>query len=334
MRGADTGYPSAVCANHTKTIKEFKMPKRRKSNAKRRKHRSFRTIFVTTLICAAAALATIVMIAYFIGLRYVSLVTADGNHVKFFGWVDPDDGTPVRGKIVYSIGLIATVDRDSDTVTYSDGSSYSGGMEGLLKSGYGRMDYGNGDIYEGEWMGDLMNGAGKYTYNNGDIYEGNFKNSNNEGRGVYKWHNGSVYEGFFSDGLRHGEGTMKSCVNAQMESFDVYVGWYDKDKKSGSGKYTWANGDVYEGSYKDDVCSGHGVMRWANGQVYEGDFANNTLNGKGKYSWPTGRIYEGIFEDGLIIRVEYDNGVGDEPDMSGSPSGSLPANTPADTVAS
>lgn len=308
------------------------MPKRKAQlRTKRRKRRSFRTIFVTTVICAVATLFALIMIAYVIGLRYVSLETADGNHVKFFGWVDASDGTPIRGKIVYSIGMIATVDRDSNTVTYSDGSSYSGEMKGLLKSGKGRMDYGNGDIYEGQWDGDLMNGTGKYSFNNGDVYEGEFKNSKKDGHGVYTYHNGSVFEGNFSEGLRQGEGTMKSVVNGELNAFDTYVGTYDKEKKSGHGVYTWANGDSYEGEYKDDVCSGHGVMRWANGQVYEGEFADNAPDGKGKYSWPTGRIYEGIFEKGLIVRVEYDNGVGDEPDMSGSNQGSLPT-TPADTV--
>ena len=293
------------------------MATKKRKQAGRKRHRSFRSIFVTVLICAVMAVIVVLLVAYFIGLRYVSLETADGGHVKFFGWVDQDDGTPLRGKIVYSIGLIADVDRDRDTVSYSDGSSYSGGMEGLLKSGAGRMDYGNGDVFEGEWKGDMMNGVGTYTYSNGDVYEGEFVNSKKNGHGVYSWANGSVYEGEFVDDLRCGEGTMKICTNEEFQVFEEYVGTYENDMKSGAGRYKWSNGDVYEGEYKDDVCSGKGVMRWANGEVYEGEFKYNTLNGKGKYSWPSGRIYEGVFENGLIIRVDSDNGVGEDPNVLG-----------------
>ena len=132
------------------------------SYAKRKKvkkRRSFRTVFLTVLICAVISVLIVAAMLYFIGLRYVSLDTADGTKVKFFGMVD-SEGAPLRGKIVYSVGLIADVDRDRDTISYSDGSSYSGGLDGLLKSGQGKMYYANGDIYEGEWSGDMINGYG------------------------------------------------------------------------------------------------------------------------------------------------------------------------------
>lgn len=117
-----------------------------------KKHRSFKSVFLTVLVCAVAAVIVLVMMLYFVGLRYKSLETSDGTKIKFFGMVD-SDGTPLRGKIVYSIGLIADVDRDRDTISYSDGSSYSGDMNGILKSGEGTMYYANGDIYKGSWSG-------------------------------------------------------------------------------------------------------------------------------------------------------------------------------------
>ncbi len=153
---------------------------KKRNHKKIKKRRSFRAVFLTALICAAVSVLVIVGALWFVGLRYVSLNTADGTKIKFFGMVD-SDGTPMRGKIVYSIGLIADVDRDRDTISYSDGSSYSGGLDGLLKSGQGKMYYANGDIYEGEWSGDMINGHGVYSYVNGDVYEGSFVNSEKSG---------------------------------------------------------------------------------------------------------------------------------------------------------
>ena len=58
-------------------------------------------------------------------------------------------------------------------------------------------------------------------------------------------------------------------------------------------------------------------MTGSNGETYEGEFRFNTLNGEGTYTWPSGRVYQGVFENGLIIRVDYDNGIGEDPDVIG-----------------
>ena len=131
------------------------------------------------------------------------------------------------------------------------------------------------------------------------------------GEGKYTWQDGSVYEGTFDANLRHGHGVLTTAGG------DSYDGGFERDKKSGEGKYTWANGDSYEGTYLDDMCSGKGKMTWSNGETYEGEFRFNTLNGEGTYTWPSGRVYQGVFENGLIIRVDYDNGIGEDPDVIG-----------------
>ena len=75
---------------------------KKRNHKKIKKRRSFRAVFLTALICAAVSVLVIVGALWFVGLRYVSLNTADGTKIKFFGMVD-SDGTPMRGKIVYSI---------------------------------------------------------------------------------------------------------------------------------------------------------------------------------------------------------------------------------------
>lgn len=165
-----------------------------------KKHRSFKQVFTTTLICAAVSVAAIVMVLFFCGVRYLSLETADGGNIKFFGMVDKS-GAPKSGKIVYSIGLYADVDVDRDSITYSNGDIYDGEFKGLLKDGKGKMLYANGDTYEGEWSGDMINGTGTYKFVNGDTYEGEFKFNTLYGEGKYTWPDGRIYEGYFENGM-------------------------------------------------------------------------------------------------------------------------------------
>ena len=71
---------------------------KKRNHKKIKKRRSFRAVFLTALICAAVSVLVIVGALWFVGLRYVSLNTADGTKIKFFGMVD-SDGTPMRGNI-------------------------------------------------------------------------------------------------------------------------------------------------------------------------------------------------------------------------------------------
>ena len=68
---------------------------KKRNHKKIKKRRSFRAVFLTALICAAVSVLVIVGALWFVGLRYVSLNTADGTKIKFFGMVD-SDGTPMR----------------------------------------------------------------------------------------------------------------------------------------------------------------------------------------------------------------------------------------------
>jgi len=50
--------------------------------------------------------------------------------------------------------------------------------------------------------------------------------------------------------------------------------------------------------------SGTGKYTFANGETYTGEFYNNAPFGKGTYTWPDGRTYTGYFEDGVPVRVD------------------------------
>jgi hypothetical protein len=49
--------------------------------------------------------------------------------------------------------------------------------------------------------------------------------------------------------VRHGQGSWRSA----RDSPDIYIGSYEKDKKTGYGRYVWANGCMYEGGFANDL---------------------------------------------------------------------------------
>ena len=57
----------------------------------------------------------------------------------------------------------------------------------------------------------------------------------------------------------------------------MYEGDFVDGKKTGKGKYTWADGNVYEGDYVDGKKTGKGKFTWADGNVYEGDFVDDKM---------------------------------------------------------
>ena len=45
----------------------------------------------------------------------------------------------------------------------------------------------------------------------------------------------------------------------QFANGDKYVGTWDKDTRTGSGSYSWANGNIYDGNFANDEISGEGI---------------------------------------------------------------------------
>ena len=235
--------------------------------------------------------------------HYEKIENADGTFIEFFGETD-DNGAPISGKLYYSTGGTATINKDDSKVYYSNGDVYEGDLLNLKKHGKGKLIYAQGDVYEGDFVNDAMTGKGKFTYNNGDVYVGDFVDGKLNGQGEYRWAaDGSVYSGGFVDGMKTGMG---SYTWADKSS---YVGPYVNDMKhtaeGESGTYTFANGDVYVGEFVNDARTGNGTYTWQeSGDTYTGEFVNNTLNGYGTYTWASGRVYTGYFENGRVVPVE------------------------------
>lgn len=290
-RGDTNEFPAYV---HTGVKGGYKpqKPKKRRIAPYRRKKLDPR---FRAAILAVGALFLIFLTLFFCGVRYTSSACSDGRTVKFFGivrekeaqngWVSVSgpDTQRQRGRLT-----------DGDTITYSDGSVYTGDIRNFKREGRGTLTYANGDVYTGQFSDDQINGAGTLTYAGGDVYEGNFENGLPSGTGKLTYADGSTYEGQFAAGRKNGAGVYTNGASS-------FEGTYVNDVKEGYGKQTFANGDVYEGNYKNDMRNGQGTYTFANGETYTGGFKDNQLTGEGTYTWPSGRTITGIFENGVIV---------------------------------
>ncbi len=278
--------------------------------------------FLLLIPLAAVALVLIVYAAiWYSGTRYVRYESEEYGKIRFIGKLN-EDGVPADGKVYYSDGKKAVLSvyddvlefRDGTIVKgdlfkleYSDGNSYIGELQGLIRDGRGVLTFTGGDVYEGGFLFGSMTGSGSYYYKNGDVYIGDFKDGVKWGSGCYTWagqNNGvSVrYIGEYLDNMRHGKGAYTYSDGS------YYDGYYEYDAKCGKGTMTFASGDRYEGDFVGDLRSGKGVYTFASGDSYEGDFYRGQITGFGTYHWASGDRpdYTGYFENGVVVTVVPD----------------------------
>ena len=146
----------------------------------------------------------------------------------------------------------------------------NGDYVGTMKNGMmhkGTLTFTNGTIYTGEFKNNLEHGQGELRYADGAIYVGGWLNGERTGRGTMTYANGDIYRGSWKDDKMHGVGTM-TYVNG-----DTYRGgdWKD-DKMHGVGMMTYANGDTYLGQWIDGKRIGKGTMTYTNGEKYIGNW--------------------------------------------------------------
>jgi hypothetical protein len=129
-----------------------------------------------------------------------------------------------------------------------------------------KVTYTNGDSYTGQLQGGKPHGQGVMTETDGTKYEGNFKDGERDGKGILTYQNGTKYEGNFKGDLQCGQGVMTYPWGGSES------GEYRYGSLNGKGVMTETDGTKYEGNFKDGRIHGTGVMQYANGRKYNGKF--------------------------------------------------------------
>ena len=152
---------------------------------------------------------------------------------------------------------------------------YVGEFYNGKKQGKGKIEYfAEKKVYEGEFMNDLPSGYGKEIYENGVIYQGFFVNGKKHNKGKLTLANGGEYIGEFNNDCLQGNGYFKwnhtknykgQWKNNCIDGFGVftdrdkkYIGYFEKDLKSGIGANYYVNNNVYI------------VSRWREDKIEDG----------------------------------------------------------------
>lgn len=140
-----------------------------------------------------------------------------------------------------------------ETITYPDGSIYSGQTMNGLRFGKGLYKTRRNEvIYQGLWKNDNPHGEGKIVIDSDLLYIGEFIEGVKTGIGKITSSNEQkvFYSGNFLNGEKHDFGQERYPDNS------LYVGQYYQGKKQGKGKYYLENGNYYEGEFADDKMQG------------------------------------------------------------------------------
>ncbi len=279
----------------------FRQPKRKKALKRRA---SPAKILLTIFICAVLTLALVFvgLIAFGFRISAKTVTQHSGQEVRisFIGFVT--DGRATSGSISNSLGIKGTV--ADGKIVYSDGSEYTGSLDGYIRSGTGTLTYANGDVYTGEWKNDEIHGQGRFEYySSTDVYEGYIEGGKKSGFGKYTYKSltqspNTIYEGNYQNDLPNGQGKLTFYDGS------VYEGNFTNGTRQGQGKHTFANGDVYEGEILNGRAHGQGKYTFACGDVYEGQFEHGVIHGQGKYTWASGRDYTGLFKNGVAVYTD------------------------------
>lgn len=144
-----------------------------------------------------------------------------------YGGANPEDACPGGDSAAGGDGL-----GEYQTVTYDDGSTYTGQCLDGKRHGHGLWQSQTGQ-YEGAWKEDIQHGKGRQTWSDGRVYNGQFEEGKFAGHGRMVWH------------------TQKGLL--------IYEGEYVDDLKHGAGKFVWADGRTYDGEWQRGKRHGRGM---------------------------------------------------------------------------
>ena len=126
--------------------------------------------------------------------------------------------------------------------------------------------------------------------------------------GVFVFPNGDKFDGEYMrnpDGtvFRHGQGSHVASDGT------TYVGVWENDAMTGSGKVEFPSGASYEGDFHDNKFHGTGKYCWPDGAVYSGQFSNNRISGDGDFLDPDGQAWAGNFDNRMALGLKFKLGL-------------------------
>jgi len=186
------------------------------------------------------------------------------------------------------------------TLSWNDGSRYSGLFHNDMKQGEGTMFYSNGDIFIGEWEEEKKTGdSGTYMFaESTGKYTGSFSNGVQSGAGQYST-DGTSFSGQYLEGQRE-QGDLEQ-ING-----DTYSGFFGGEMNtfSGAGTYIWKScRKTYEGAFVNGAPNGQGKMQIGGEWGYEGEFKDGKFHGWGTFTWSPAHYFEGYFYEGQMTGV-------------------------------
>ncbi|MBR4841661.1 MAG: hypothetical protein IK006_01010 [Bacteroidaceae bacterium] len=141
------------------------------------------------------------------------------------------------------------------TLTFDDGSVYTGQIADSLFNGHGKMVYADSTSYEGDWKNGLWEGKGELHFADGDCYIGDFKEHKMNGNGTYWYANGDWYDGEWKNGQFNGTGRLN------MNDGSFYFGEWKDDMKDGFGwLYVASENKDYLGQFRYDYYVGNATF--------------------------------------------------------------------------
>jgi len=207
----------------------------------------------------------------------------------------------------HGYGSQRILDDDGDVLSYYQGEWVNG-----RKHGSGEC-YANEMRYEGQWEDNQMQGNCKIYYDEGTFFEGTCYEIDLKQilEGTFYYLDGTVFKGKI-------QGISKEGILTYVDG-GSFKGELINNRKTGLGKFIFANGDIYEGNWVDDLMHGIGTLYEANQNVYKGDWDKGFKYGQGIYTDSVGTfkgnfvqgIRHGIFEEvnGTRVILYYQDSV-------------------------
>ena len=165
--------------------------------------------------------------------------------------------------------------------------------------GYGRMEYSNGEIYEGELDCARCIGLGRFRGED-YTFTGEFSDSAFNGFGVKVYDDGDSYMGAFSDGImksgvhvsptrgcryegEFGRGLVRNGYGKFYLKTDEYGFYFIQGYVVGTGYYK-SKDSVFKGFYNSERKQGSGVIECDTGARYEGQVVDYLPGGYGRFT--------------------------------------------------